>query len=293
MSSNILKTIIILLFVVFASVLTVFFWQTEKQTKPALVPAPLIEAKPQIQPPETLEPQVQIQPQIEEPQPELLAEIAPEQPAIEPLAKKTFDFELPSLEESDDAIFNQLKTKLTSQAQNLLLNEAVIERVVSAVTAISQNQMPYGLSPIKRPAGSYAVIEIDGLFYYSNSNAARYQPYLDLLDAMPAQQWAEFYLHIYPLLQESYQQLGYGDKQFSLVVQKALTNLLASPTPSTTLPLIRPHVLYEYANKDLQQNTTAIDKLMLRIGATVNNQLKSRLKSLKIELQKADQKINN
>lgn len=262
---------------------------TPMQTRqPSVVsPAPL--HKPAELPPEVKPLQQQPMPEVVEepvlqPTPMDVKKTVTPEPISESVITNSFSFSLPELDESDQPLLAQLKHKVTEKSLALLVDDGLIERFVVTVDSIAKGQVPYNLLPVKRPYGRYKTIEVQDHYYPSTANIARYQPYLELMLSMPADSWGDFYRHIYPLVQQSYERLGYGKQEFHSVLLAAIERLLATPKPTASVALVQPNVMYEYADRELQQNSTQLDKLMLRLGPDVNAKLRKLLWSLKQEL---------
>ena len=241
--------------------------------QPQVVPAQPVEAEPvnpslsQVHP----EPVAVVRPTIElEPKEDIVKE-QPEPPL--------FDFKLPKLEESDAPLLEQLKVHMAQSAVKLLVSDALVERFVTSVNAVSQGQVTYNQLPVERPSGSFKVIKVEGILYPSSGNINRYQPYVELLTAMPREQTLAFYQHTYPLLQQAYERLGNTEQSFHQTLLLALDQILATPTPQGILALHQPKVTYEYVDSDLQ-NARALDKLMLRLGPDMNQKVKLLLSDL-------------
>lgn len=281
MSATQIRNLLIVLASVAVIAIGVVVWLAQSGNEavvapPVVAPEPAAEVLPEpvvVPEPEVVEPEpAPIEP---EPQPEPEPVVEPE-PAPEP---KIFDFELPPLENSDASLLQALQQKIVSKSIGLLVDEALIEQFVATVDSISRGQLTYNQLPVERPVGRYKVIEAEGKLYGSTANIARYQPYLDLMTAMPREHWIAFYQHIYPLLQQAYEQLGYPDQSFHDVMLKAIERLLAAPKPGSSIELVQPHVMYEYADETLQELAPA-DKLMTRLGPNLNQKVRLLLAGL-------------
>lgn len=285
MSSNQVRNLIIALIAVMAVAIGVVWWLSSKPdpVHPEVKPAPVPVAQVAPAPEPSLEPEL---PKAEpEPvaEPDVLSEPEPviePEPVVEPVEPKLFDFKLPELDDSDKTLLQQLKTKIAVESLSLLVDEGVIERFVVTTDAIARDEVPYNLLPVDRPTGSYKVIEAQETLFASTANIARYQPYLDLMAAMPRDHWLAFYEHTYPLMQQAYDRLGYPEQSFHQVLLEAIENLLATPKPSAAMALVQPNVMYEYADPELQQGASPVEKLMLRLGPDINGKLKGLLKGL-------------
>ncbi|MBD1391380.1 DUF3014 domain-containing protein [Neiella sp. HB171785] len=281
MSASQIRNLLIVLALIAVVAVGVVAWLA-KNGHEDVVAAPPVVTETLSEPVAEPEPEPQVAEPIAEPEPEVAPEpqpqpeIEPEPPAPEP---KLFDFPLPPLDDSDATLLQQLQQKIVSKSVALLVDEGLIEQFVVAVDALSRGQVTYNQLPIERPVGRYKVIEADGKLYGSTANIARYQPYLDLMAGMPREHWVALYQHIYPLLQQAYERLGYPDQQFHSTLLVAIQRVLASPKPSSSVELVQPHVMYEYANEQVQA-LDAVDKLMIRLGPNLNSKLRLLLEGL-------------
>lgn len=283
MNSNQVRNIVIGILSVTLAATGVTWWLSsgdEQQPVAKKSPTP-IQTPAEPVAPKTSPVPVQAEVEVEEPVVVVEPKPAPEpEVVVEPQQPKLFDFKLPPLDESDPTLIAQLKQKVAKASLRLLVDEGMIERFVVTADSISRGDIPYNLLPVERPAGRYKVIEAQEHFYSSTANIARYQPYLDLIASMPLEHWLAFYDHLYPLLQESYERLGYPDQSFHTVLLQALDVLQGTPKPSASIKLVQPNVMYEYADEGLQQDGSAVEKLMLRLGPETNSKLKALLKGL-------------
>ncbi|MCM2681320.1 DUF3014 domain-containing protein [Echinimonas agarilytica] len=197
---------------------------------------------------------------------------------------KLFDFVLPTLESSDATLMQQLRAKIASKSIELLADEGIIERFVATIDSISRDNLTFNQLPVERPVGQYKVIEAKGNIYGSTANIARYQPYLDLATSMSREHWIDLYTHVYPLLQNAYENLGYPDQQFHDTLLQALEVIKSSQKPSSSIALTQPNVMFEYADLEMQESTP-VNKLMLRVGPEMNQKFRLLLEGLSGPLQ--------
>ncbi|GGA68025.1 hypothetical protein GCM10011369_07180 [Neiella marina] len=284
MSANQIRNLLIVLALIAVVAVGVVAWLAKNGHEDVVAPPPVV-TEPIQQPEPVAAPEPEVVP---EPEPEVIVEPEPEQvpepePEPEPIPK-LFDFPLPPLDDSDATLLQQLQQKIVSKSIALLVDEGLIEQFVVSVDALSRGQVTYNQLPLERPVGRYKVIEADGKLYGSTANIARYQPYLDLMAGMPREHWVALYQHLYPLLQEAYERLGYPDQQFHSTLLEAIQRVLASPKPGSSVELVQPHVMYEYANEQVQE-LDAVDKLMIRLGPNLNNKLRLLLTGLQQPLE--------
>ena len=91
------------------------------------------------------------------------------------------------------------------------------------------------------------------------------------------------YRRFYPLFQKAYEQLGYPDAYFNDRLVEVIDHLLATPVPAGPIVLVRPNVLYEFADPDLEALSSG-QKLMLRMGPSNSATLKRLLEKLRARL---------
>jgi hypothetical protein len=90
----------------------------------------------------------------------------------------------------------------------------------------------------------------------------------------------ETYRRFYPLFQESYERLGYPNAYVNDRVVEVIDHLLTTPEPGEPIRLVRPHVLYEYADPDLEALSSG-QKLLLRMGREHATRIKKALRDLR------------
>ncbi|HEY2188235.1 MAG TPA: DUF3014 domain-containing protein [Caldimonas sp.] len=123
------------------------------------------------------------------------------------------------------------------------------------------------------------------------ANAARYAPFVTLLEAVDLRKAAAAYVRLYPLFQRAYEDLGYPKRYFNDRLVEVLDRLLVAPEPSSPpnvhLPAIngptqpeRPWVLYEFDDPALQ-SLTAGQKILVRMGVANERRVKARLVELR------------
>jgi hypothetical protein len=123
------------------------------------------------------------------------------------------------------------------------------------------------------------------------ANAARYAPFVTLLEGVDLRKAVAAYGRLYPLLQRAYEDLGYPKRYFNDRLVEVLDRLLVAPEPSSPpnvhLPAIngpaqpeRPWVLYEFDDPALQ-SLTAGQKILVRMGVDNERRVKARLVELR------------
>ena len=97
---------------------------------------------------------------------------------------------------------------------------------------------------------------------------------------MPTDALVALYARFYPLFQEQYEKLGYPGKHFNDRAVAVIDHLLATPEVPEPLVLTQPGVLYEFADPKLN-TLSAGQKILLRVGKTNRDKMKSKLQELR------------
>jgi hypothetical protein len=87
-------------------------------------------------------------------------------------------------------------------------------------------------------------------------------------------------VRFYPLFQQAYHDLGYPSGYFNDRLIDVIDNLLATPQTAAPASLVQPHVLYEFANPDLE-SLSAGQKIMLRMGSENASHVRTKLRELR------------
>ncbi len=204
-------------------------------------------------------------PVVEEP-----AETGPRYPLPETIAGSS-DREnllpLPPLDQSDEYFKLDLVDLFGSGITELLADTAVIEKIVATIDNLPRDHVAERIRPVGGVVGSYLADGQDGSGQYT-VNAANYRRYdflVNLLANVDQEALVEVYRRFYPLFQDAYTGLGYPQAYFNDRVVEVIEHLLATPDVPDPIELVRPHVLYEYADPDLEALSSG-QKLLLRIG---------------------------
>ncbi|TMP27013.1 DUF3014 domain-containing protein [Pseudoalteromonas rubra] len=230
--------------------------EPQPQVEEAVEPAPIVEPEPI-------------------PEPEPLPQREPEQPVATPL---------PSLDDSDVALSEQISNYLNDTAMDLVVTEDMIRRSVVFVDNLAQGKVAKKHFPVSKPTDSFMVIEDDIIITDPNS-FERYTPYVNMLNAISTAQLVRTYNKFRPLIGEAYEEIGYDGGEFDLTLQEAIGELLETPIPETSLPLLQESVTYKYAYAEWEQLSDA-QKLFLRMGPENMKKMKKRLQDLKVALAK-------
>lgn len=189
---------------------------------------------------------------------------------------------LPSLDDSDAYFRLELVDLFSDRLDELLVNEALIEKFVATIDNLPRKHVAERVRPVGRLQGNFVVQPgaETGVYRLSEDNFDRYRLLVDMLAFADVSAIEEAYRRYYPLFQDAYVRLGYPDAYFNDRVVEVIDHLLATPEPEATIDLVRPHVLYEFADPQLEALSGG-QKLLLRMGRDNANRVKTVLVELR------------
>lgn len=200
-------------------------------------------------------------------------------PAVEPGPKT-----LPTLRESDATLLEALAGLAgAGPIANLLFPEDLVRRIVATIDNLPREAYAARLNPARPVPGPMKTTGKGDNLAIAPENAARYEPYVRALESVDAKRLAATYFRLYPLFQQAYVELGYPNGYFNDRVVEVIDHLLDAPDASVPIALAVPHVLYEYADADLEA-LSAGHKLMMRMGTRNESRVKVRLRAIRAEL---------
>jgi hypothetical protein len=173
---------------------------------------------------------------------------------------------LPPLDDSDAYFLLALVDIFGADVEPLLVKDALIDRIVTTVDNLPRGHVAEKVRPVGRLTEPFRTqTGSSDEVYQDPGSYQRYTPLVSVIAAANVDDIVESYRRFYPLFQESYERLGYPDSYFNDRVIEVIDHLLETPQPAEPPQLIRPHVLYEFADQDLE-NLSSGQKLLLRMG---------------------------
>ncbi len=196
---------------------------------------------------------------------------------------------LPPLDDSDAYFLLALTDLFGSDIGNLLVSEALIDKFVATVDNLPRSRVAERTRPIGRLASNFAVTTTsDEAIYLSESNYARYDTVVSLVTTTNLDDVVDMYRRFYPLFQESYVRLGYPNGYFNDRAVEVIDHLLATPMPSGEIRLVRPRVLYEFADPELEALSSG-QKLLIRMGDEHAEAIKQVLRELRRRIAQSEE----
>jgi hypothetical protein len=216
-------------------------------------------------------------------------DLAPESPVgtSAPIAPPPEPESLPALDDSDAALSAALGAVFaTGGFEQLLYPDRRIRRLVVSVDNLPGKQFPRSNYRVARSTPGLLLVtrETEGdeeRLFLSPDNYARYELFIALADSIDSAALVAVYRRFYPLFQAAYENLGYpSSAYFNDRLVDVIDELLATPEVSGRIELVRPHVLYRFADPALER-LSAGQKVLLRVGPENAHKLRLKLQEIR------------
>ncbi len=191
---------------------------------------------------------------------------------------------LPSLDQSDQYLKLALTDVLGSQIVTDMLAETdLIARIVATVDNLSRDHVAERIRPFDRLDSPFdAEITSNNIeFTISSDSYRRYDLLVDIVTNADLKELTKIYGRFYPLFQKAYIDLGYPNTYFNDRLVTVIDHLLATPEVQDPIKLVRSHVLYEFADMDLESLSSG-QKLLIRLGNEHATRIKATLSQLRL-----------
>lgn len=190
---------------------------------------------------------------------------------------------LPPLDDSDGYFMLAAVDVFGPAIESLLIKDAIIDRFVATLDNLPRDRVSEKIRPVGRLGDAFRADAEGGALYLSPENYQRYDRLVSRITSADIDAIVDTYRRFYPLLQESYERLGYPNGYFNDRVIEVIDHLLATPEVGEPIELIRPHVLYIFADPELEALSSG-QKLLLRMGSEHAAVSKRMLRELRTQL---------
>ena len=188
---------------------------------------------------------------------------------------------LPELADSDAPLRDALgKISGADAVKDFLVPQDLIRKMVVTVDNLPRQKVAVEKRPANPAGGSFLANGDELHATLDQHNFERYKPMVAVVSQLDAKQLGALYIHYYPLFQQSYQNLGYPNGYFNDRLVEVIDNLLATPEPKGPIELVRPNVMYVYADPALESRSAG-QKLLLRMGPENTKAIKAKLIELR------------
>ena len=191
---------------------------------------------------------------------------------------------LPSIENSDSMMRDSVSRLIGGKAfADMVVPYQLVRRVVATVDNLPRRTAPTRAMPLNAVPGAFAAVTNGEQTVIDTTNYRRYVPYVNVVAAVDAPALVRGYVGLYPLFQRAYEELGFPGKYFNDRLIEAIDDLLETPELDAPVKLLRPRVLFEFAEPDLETRSAG-QKILLRMGPENAARVKAKLWEIRREL---------
>ena len=224
-----------------------------------------------------------------------IPETPPAPPAAEPGAAPEADRQpraeqappLPPLDDSDARVHGELARLFPGQRIAEQLNlDRIVRRFAVTVDNLPSAKLPRKQLSARPVPGRFGVSGEGDTLYLTPGNFSRYTAFVQLVESVDTEQLVSLYVGLYPLFQQAYEELGYPSAYFNDRLIDVIDHLLDAPEINEPVRLVRPKVLYEFADPQLEA-LSAGQKTLIRVGPDNASRLKAKLRELRAALSRS------
>jgi hypothetical protein len=188
---------------------------------------------------------------------------------------------LPDLANSDSPLRDAVAQLAGADAvKAYLVPEDVIRRMVVTIDNLPRQKIAVDKRPTTAIGGSFAADGDELHATLNQKNFERYKPLVAVISKLDMQQLSAVYIRFYPLFQQAYQNLGYPNGYFNDRLVEVIDAMLATPEPKGPIQLVRPNVMYTFADPALEARPAG-QKLLIRMGPENAQAIKAKLTELR------------
>jgi Protein of unknown function (DUF3014) len=204
------------------------------------------------------------------------------EPAIRnPVPEGTDTKPLPPLKDSDPDVHDSLVALFGARAvSQFLVPENIVRHIVVTIDNLPRKKAAVELRPVKPTPGATATATQGDVTTLGTKNYERYAPFIKVVQTTDTKTLADIYFKLYPLFQQSYEDLGYPGQYFNDRLVVVIDDLLQTPDVQGPIELTQPRVFYEYADPKLESRSAG-QKLLLRMGPANEAIVKAKLRELR------------
>ena len=188
---------------------------------------------------------------------------------------------LPELAASDKAISDALADAVGAPlVAQYLVPDNIIRHMVVTVDNLPRQKVAVDRRPVVPATGTFMAHGDEEHATLDAQNYQRYEPMVAAFSNLNMQRVGAVYLRFYPLFQKAYEDLGYPTGYFNDRLVKVIDMLLATPQITGPIELVRPNVMYVFADPKLEA-LPAGQKLLIRMGTDNAAAVKAKLMELR------------
>jgi hypothetical protein len=191
-------------------------------------------------------------------------------------------FVLPDLLDSDD-LFRESLIEVSPKLAEWLRTDQLVRKYVVIANDFSQGLTIGKHMHFLKPEPPFAVVQKDDNnqeFIIAAKNYQRFDALASAIDALDVQAALDVYKKFRPLFQQVFDEFGYPE-EYSLddIFTKAAAEILTAPVIEGEIALVRPGVLYKFADGKLE-GLNRVHKQMLRMGPENTRVIQNKIRLL-------------
>ena len=192
-------------------------------------------------------------------------------------------FVLPELRSSDGP-FREAIIRVSPRLVPWLNTGQLIRKYVLIANDFSQGLWLEKHMLFLKPDQPFTVEEADSGMFISHKSYQRYDGLAAAINAMDVKSSLAIYKNFRPLLLQVFAEFSYPpEHQLEDILVKAAAEILAAPTIEEPIALVRPSVLYKFADKKLE-TLSPVSKQMIRMGPENTRIIQNKVRLLVEEL---------
>lgn len=224
-------------------------------------------------------PEIRIRPQAAP-----AAPAAPEPPpdgAAEESAPPEPPVRLPELNASDGFVLERLRALENGMAMARQLTDGqFVRRFVVLAENLSRGELPQTEPLYRTPGREMPARGVDdGLFVMDGRAHARFDRFVDAFAALDADAAVGLYRTLSPLFRRAYAELGHRGADFDQTLRAAIRRVLRAEPPAGPHQLVKPSVMYLYADAGVE-NLDQAHKQLIRLGPDNARRVKAKLREI-------------
>lgn len=198
-------------------------------------------------------------------------------------AMQNQQFVLPELRSSDGP-FREAIIRVSPGLVPWLNTGELIRKYVLIANDFSQGLWLEKHMRFLKPNQPFTVEETDSGMFISHKSYQRYDGLAAAINAMDVQSSLAIYKNFRPLLLQVFAEFSYPpEHQLEDILVKSAAEILAAPTIEEPIALVRPSVLYKFADKKLE-TLSPVSKQMIRMGPENTRIIQNKVRLLVEEL---------
>jgi hypothetical protein len=185
------------------------------------------------------------------------------------------------LKESDPDVRESLVGVFGARSiSQFLVPDNVVRHIVVTVDNLPRKKVAVELRPVKPTPGATVTAAQGDITTLGSANYERYAPLIKVVQSTDTKTLVNVYFKLYPLFQQSYEDLGYPGQYFNDRLVEVIDDMLKTPDVQGPIQLTQPKVFYEYADPKLEALSSG-QKLLLRMGPANEAIMKAKLRELR------------